>query len=229
MNLKKGRIKPRLALCLLGVVGLIVAFSAFNRERYWLTLSDGSILSIQALGYGETNTLIQGSGLERAWARLSPWLGTKVPGFTLPLPTTNYVSEYGPNLAFLLQLKHPSKTNLLLDHDLRTRAKVILFTEKGAEYSGFLTEFSTHGDSHYAHCSTHAFPRQKRFWIRLELMEGGDRWSLLSSPRGQLAKSEEGEKVRGRQSSAEIHGHLQRSLPKISSAKRLSFLTGSGS
>lgn len=182
--------KKGLAVGLFVSGAVAVAYYLSCSESPSAQLSDGSVLRIQTVSYGGTNVLIQGTFLERLYARLGgPLLGRRFPALKVPSPKTNQFSHLsGPQLALQFVLKRPAKDNVLFGLDRMNQGRVVFFAEEGVEYYSYLGPFSKHGNRYYGLTATTAFSRKKTFGVRIEVMEGGDRFQNLPGTWREVAR-----------------------------------------
>src|SRR3954451_22966027 len=93
------------------IISVILLLVAFRKPGHSVRLKDGSVLSLEEVKFGATNTFFIGSKLERMFRRVIPKGGIRVGRLNLQQPSLQqFADPHGETLALLFRV---SGTNLL--------------------------------------------------------------------------------------------------------------------
>src|SRR3954464_118988 len=134
---------------------------ALRRPGHSFHLKNGSVLSLEEVKFGATNTFFIGSKLEKILHRVIPKGGIHLGGLNLQQPSVQQFAD--PNGETLVMLFRVSGTNW---QSFANPEKVVITSDGGHEYETYLFRSSMRaalvGSDEFWFARVSAFPRDER-------------------------------------------------------------------
>src|SRR3954464_12468170 len=155
-----------------GTALVVLLTIALRRPGHSFHLKNGSVLSLEEVKFGATNTFFTGSKLERMFRRVIPKGGIHLGPLNLQLPSMQRFAD--PNGDTLAMLFRVSGTNPPMQSFGNPQIKMVITSDGGHEYETYLFPSSIRaaslGTEQFWFARISAFPRDERM-LRLKFVQ----------------------------------------------------------